>query len=86
MRPCVPVQVRVDGSLSQVELAHLSPATEYTVTVYTMFGEEASDPVSSQQTTRESRLTCWSRCPRRLTWSRPCVLSGAEPGGGAAPL
>lgn len=50
---CVYLQLKLSNTVTQLELQALKPHTEYTVTVYAMYGDEASDPMTTQETTCE---------------------------------
>lgn len=50
---CVCPQIKLSDAVTEIELGALVPHTEYTVTVYAMYGEEAGDPITNQETTCE---------------------------------
>ncbi|XP_061617018.1 collagen alpha-1(XIV) chain-like isoform X1 [Phyllopteryx taeniolatus] len=76
-------EVKVASDVEEAELEGLSPSTEYTVTVYAMYGEEASDPVTGQLSTlapppaSNLRLTDVGHGSARLRWDS----ASGEPAG-----
>ena len=52
----VPVQIRVGGEVTDVELVQLTPSTAYSISLYALHGEAASDALEGTGVTCESRF------------------------------
>lgn len=50
-RVCILLQEKFSAEQSVVELSELQPATDYSVTLYALYDEDTSDPVTAVATT-----------------------------------
>ncbi|MGH0138823.1 UNVERIFIED_CONTAM: hypothetical protein FKN15_011844 [Acipenser sinensis] len=72
--PAVEKELRVGYDVTDVQLVQLLPNTEYTLTIYALHNEAASDPLTSQEVTLplpaagELQITEVTHSAMRLTW------------------
>ncbi|KAK6490157.1 collagen alpha-1(XII) chain-like isoform X1 [Huso huso] len=72
--PAVEKELRVGYDVTDVQLEQLLPNTEYTLTIYALHNEAASDPLTSQEVTLplpaagELQITEVTHSAMRLTW------------------
>lgn len=52
----VPLQIRVGGDTTDVQLVKLLPDTAYTLSLFALHGESASEPLTKQGVTRMCSL------------------------------
>eukprot|EP00062_Callorhinchus_milii_P002746 gi/632939945/ref/XP_007883673.1/ PREDICTED: collagen alpha-1(XX) chain [Callorhinchus milii] len=67
-------EVKVDAQFTEIELEGLAPNADYIVTVYALYGEDASEPVTTQQATlplnppAELHVTDVSHSSAQVNW------------------
>ncbi|KAL0969281.1 hypothetical protein UPYG_G00224980 [Umbra pygmaea] len=77
-----PRQIFVDGSVTTVVLPNLNPLTEYAVDVYSIIGEEASEPLKGTETTlpisavRKMNIYDERQTTMRVRWEEVVAATG----------